>query len=126
MSFKNRLECFVILAKSQQFFNSLTFLLLAERKLHAVILAKCLFLFFKLNHSRPLLLFSVFLKTESILIEMFPMIRSNLGPLVHRSMKPTTLPTCAITCAPINAPYSVTRLGDLLDFGQLFKAFGNN
>ena len=22
--------------------------------------------------------------------------------------------------------YSVTRLGDLLDFGQLFKAFGNN
>ena len=23
-------------------------------------------------------------------------------------------------------PHSVTRLGDLLDFGQLFKAFGNN
>ena len=23
-------------------------------------------------------------------------------------------------------PTSVTRLGDLLDFGQLFKAFGNN
>ena len=23
-------------------------------------------------------------------------------------------------------PNSVTRLGDLLDFGQLFKAFGNN
>ena len=22
--------------------------------------------------------------------------------------------------------YSVTRLGDILDFGQLFKAFGNN
>ena len=22
--------------------------------------------------------------------------------------------------------FSVTRLGDLLDFGQLFKAFGNN
>ena len=22
--------------------------------------------------------------------------------------------------------YSVTRLGDLLDFGQVFKAFGNN
>ena len=28
------------------------------------------------------------------------------------------LPTCL--------PISVTRLGDLLDFGQLFKAFGNN
>ena len=23
-------------------------------------------------------------------------------------------------------PTSVTRLGDLLDFGQVFKAFGNN
>ena len=23
-------------------------------------------------------------------------------------------------------PSSVTRLGDILDFGQLFKAFGNN
>ena len=23
-------------------------------------------------------------------------------------------------------PFSVTRLGDLLAFGQLFKAFGNN
>ena len=26
----------------------------------------------------------------------------------------------------ILAAVSVTRLGDLLDFGQLFKAFGNN
>ena len=26
-------------------------------------------------------------------------------------------------CGP---PTSVTRLGNLLDFGQLFKAFGNN
>ena len=25
-----------------------------------------------------------------------------------------------------NIPYSVTRFGDLLDFGQLFKAFGSN
>ena len=25
-----------------------------------------------------------------------------------------------------NITASVTRLGDLLDFGQLFKAFGNN
>ena len=25
-----------------------------------------------------------------------------------------------------STPTSVTRLGDLLDFGQLFKAFGNN
>ena len=24
------------------------------------------------------------------------------------------------------ATFSVTRLGDLLDFGQLYKAFGNN
>ena len=28
--------------------------------------------------------------------------------------------------APFNHMVSVTRLGDLLDFGQLFKAFGNN
>ena len=27
---------------------------------------------------------------------------------------------------PIRVMISVTRLGDLLDFGQLFKAFGNN
>ena len=26
----------------------------------------------------------------------------------------------------ISADNSVTRLGDLLDFGQLFQAFGNN
>ena len=26
----------------------------------------------------------------------------------------------------ILAPTSATRLGDFLDFGQLFKAFGNN
>ena len=26
----------------------------------------------------------------------------------------------------IQVPTSVIRLGDLLDFGQLFKAFGNN
>ena len=24
------------------------------------------------------------------------------------------------------SPDSVTRMGDLLDFGQIFKAFGNN
>ena len=28
--------------------------------------------------------------------------------------------------APSSIPFSVTRSGDLLDFGQLFKAFGNN
>ena len=27
---------------------------------------------------------------------------------------------------PLEWEFSVTRLGDLLDFGQLFKAFGNN
>ena len=27
---------------------------------------------------------------------------------------------------PPALPSSVTRLGDLLDFGQVFKAFGNN
>ena len=26
----------------------------------------------------------------------------------------------------VSHAFSVTRLGDLLDFGQLFKAFGNN
>ena len=26
----------------------------------------------------------------------------------------------------ISHPISATRLGDLLDFGQVFKAFGNN
>ena len=26
----------------------------------------------------------------------------------------------------ISITYSVTRLGDLLDFGQVFKTFGNN
>ena len=26
----------------------------------------------------------------------------------------------------LSVMFSVTRLGDLLDFGQLFKAFGNN
>ena len=30
------------------------------------------------------------------------------------------------TAAVAVAVTSVTRLGDLLDFGQLFKAFGNN
>ena len=31
-----------------------------------------------------------------------------------------------ITALNISVTSSVTRLGDLLDFGQLFKAFGNN
>ena len=33
---------------------------------------------------------------------------------------------CLVKCVPGNVADSVTRLGDLLDFGQLFKAFGNN
>ena len=31
-----------------------------------------------------------------------------------------------IKCVRLCAAGNVTRLGDLLDFGQLFKAFGNN
>ena len=30
------------------------------------------------------------------------------------------------TCKLLSEVSSVTRLGDLLDFGQVFKAFGNN
>ena len=30
------------------------------------------------------------------------------------------------TYLPTYQPTSVTRMGDFLDFGQLFKAFGNN
>ena len=37
----------------------------------------------------------------------------------------TLLSALFITCS-IWFKVSVTRLGDLLDFGQLFKAFGNN
>ena len=46
----------------------------------------------------------------------------------HKILKSPNL----VTLAPMTetilymAATSVTRLGDLLDFGQLFKAFGNN
>ena len=36
------------------------------------------------------------------------------------------LPALMIYLKIQGVPISVTRLGDLLDFGQLFKAFGNH
>ena len=38
----------------------------------------------------------------------------------------TYLRTTNESFAPLLIPISVTRLGDFLEFGQLFKAFGNN
>ena len=40
-----------------------------------------------------------------------------LAPEYIRRLLPTTI---------AGTPISVTRLGDFLHFGQLFKAFGNN
>ena len=45
--------------------------------------------------------------------------------LAIRYSKKPCLGYCAFERQP-KAASSVTRLGDLLDFGQLFKAFGNN
>ena len=41
------------------------------------------------------------------------------------SLYPISLPYSAPP-SQFLSPTSVTRLGDLLDFGHLFKAFGNN
>ena len=38
----------------------------------------------------------------------------------------TGIEHCIYGGTHINTPSSVTRLGDLMDFGPLFKAFGNN
>ena len=46
------------------------------------------------------------------------MIHLNIGDLRIKSFVPDFL--------MLRIAYSVTRLGDLLEFRQLFKAFGNN
>ena len=47
-------------------------------------------------------------------------------PLVVPKAFPHALKFCYKFCSLVCVPISVTRCGDLLDFGQLFKAFGNN